>query len=289
MNVEYRTLEGVPNEQIHTAFERAFSDYQVPQVLPLWKFEGMLQRRGFVPQVSLGAFYEQSLVGFILNGLRPYQGILTAYDVGTGVVPHMRQQGISGEMFRRALALLQAQSAGRYLLEVLTHNEAALRLYRKQGFETCREFSCYRIAREALVQAPAASNAARLAVEALPWSDQAADYTGWWEYAPSWQNSLDSVRASGKALTCFLAVAAGQALGYGILDPRSGDVAQLAVRPAHRRQGTGRRLLQAMGRAAQSETLSVLNVDARAPSAHAFLDALGFENFVGQYEMVLPL
>jgi hypothetical protein len=31
----------------------------------------MLQRRGFVPQVSLGAFNEQSLVGFILNGLRP--------------------------------------------------------------------------------------------------------------------------------------------------------------------------------------------------------------------------
>jgi hypothetical protein len=136
------------------------------------------------------------------------------------------------------------------------HNEAALRLYRKQGFETAASF---------LVTASPGgprSGARRRQRSAVgrrgpAWSDQAADYTGCVgictllaklaRFGPRGRQSADLLPA----------VAAGQALGYGILDPRSGDVtpAGCPPRPSRRARPAP---LAAMGRAAQSETLSVL-------------------------------
>lgn len=69
----YKTLENVDIDIIHQAFINAFSDYQVKIDLPLWKLQQMLQRRGFIPDKSMGAFDGEVLVGFILNGFREWK------------------------------------------------------------------------------------------------------------------------------------------------------------------------------------------------------------------------
>ena len=64
----YKTLENTNIEILHEAFLSAFSDYQVKMNFPFWKFQQMLQRRGYISEISIGAFKNHVLVGFVLNG-----------------------------------------------------------------------------------------------------------------------------------------------------------------------------------------------------------------------------
>lgn len=70
--MEYRTLENTDSVCIYEAFTQAFSDYQVSVDMPFKSFETMLKRNGFMPAVSVGAFADRTLVGFILNGVRDW-------------------------------------------------------------------------------------------------------------------------------------------------------------------------------------------------------------------------
>jgi ribosomal protein S18 acetylase RimI-like enzyme len=80
---------------------------------------------------------------------------------------------------------------------------------------------------------------------------------------------------------------AGKCVGYGMVEPDTGDVAQLAVAKASRRQGVARALFAAMVRLlpAHTGTLRVLNVDAESDDDLAFYDELGADEFVRQFEM----
>jgi ribosomal protein S18 acetylase RimI-like enzyme len=139
----YSTLEGISIEELHRAFLNAFSDYQVNVKLPLSEFQEMLQRRGFVQNASIGAFQNDKLVGFVLNGIRDWNGRLTSYDLGTGVIEMYRRQGITSNMFQNSKQLLQKMQVEQYLLEVIQTNTSAVQLYKKQGFSTLRDFECF--------------------------------------------------------------------------------------------------------------------------------------------------
>ena len=283
--IETCTLELTDIADLHRTFCRAFSDYQVPMDLPLWKFKGMLQRRGFTPAASLGAFADGELVGLLLNGLRPFDGRFTAYDLGTGVAPEWRKQGITSRMFAQVLELLRARGVEQYLLEVLTVNEGAYRLYLKQGFTVTRRFACYRAEKEALGAGGDGSVRPGEPFTAVEWETLRT----FWTHAPSWQNSVDSLDAVAAELAFLRAETGGELVGYAVCDPRSGDLAQLAVRPDLRRRGIGRALVAAAARVVQANRLTVLNVDAEDGESLAFWRALGFENFVDQYEMALGI
>ncbi|MBO1306134.1 GNAT family N-acetyltransferase [Enterococcus sp. 669A] len=128
-------LENIDIQVIHRAFQEAFSDYAVKLPMLLENFQTMMKRRGFTPDISIGAFTEpdQDLVGFVLNGLRHWQGKLTAYDTGTGVSPAYRKQGITSRLFDEVLDVLKQRGVEQYLLEVLKSNEVAFELYKKKG------------------------------------------------------------------------------------------------------------------------------------------------------------
>ncbi len=57
--IDYQSLETTPFTALHGAWVRAFSDYQVAVDMPLWKLERMLTRRGYVPELSMGAFVQR--------------------------------------------------------------------------------------------------------------------------------------------------------------------------------------------------------------------------------------
>jgi len=104
---DYKTLENTIMETLYKTFLNAFSDYQVKTDLSFWKFQRMLERRGYVSEVSIGAFENQALVGFVLNGFRNWNGKLTVYDTGTGVIGEYRKQGITSNMLLNIRELLK--------------------------------------------------------------------------------------------------------------------------------------------------------------------------------------
>jgi ribosomal protein S18 acetylase RimI-like enzyme len=78
-------------------------------------------------------------------------------------------------------------------------------------------------------------------------------------------------------------------VGYAVLFPESGDIAQMAVSKDFRGKGVGSVLMKEMSKRTDRGRLAVLNVDAHSTGTIEFLKALGFKNFVGQYEMILEL
>lgn len=277
--ITYRFLAGTSIEVLHEAFLNAFADYQVNMDMPLGKFGEMLRRRGYEENISMGAFAGETLVGFVLNGLRNWHGQTTAYDLGTGVLPEYRRQGLTNEMLKRVSARLKADSIGGYLLEVLTTNSSAVDLYAKQGFVTTRTLSCYRLERSRhIVRATWAIR------EVEPFDPER--FAPFADFDPSWQNASDSINAVPEVFRYAAALDGDKVVGYGVIDPRSGDVPQMAVHPDYRRRGIGASLLDWLVQIAEAPKISVLNVDKDCRSMNVFLKAAGFEVFAEQYEML---
>ncbi len=281
---EYRSLDGVDRAVLYHTFSAAFSDYSIRIRLSYGRFSEMLDTNCFVPELSAGAFCGRRMVGVVLNGLRPYEGELTAYDCGTGVIPRLRNQGIARQMLDSLFGRLRQVGATRYLLEVLCRNEPAVHLYRQMGFCPTREFACFRAPRSHPVfHTPAA-------VTRLPVRELLADSRcrRFYDFAPAWQNSAEQI-ASLPGCLAWASTAQGALRGFGILNPRNGVVHVLAVAPDARRQGVGSSLMAAMCSAAEGGMLSVLNVDTRCVDMLCFLESYGFSRTAGQYEMIRKL
>lgn len=57
----------------------------------------MLKRRGFNPDLSFAAFDGSEIDAFILNGIGDFNGLPTAYDIGTGTRKEYRGKGWATE------------------------------------------------------------------------------------------------------------------------------------------------------------------------------------------------
>lgn len=279
--IVYQTLAGVGLESIHRCFIEAFSDYQVKIEMPIEKLRLMLQRRGFDPELSIGAMADGALMGMILNGRRQWNGVDTIYDTGTGVVPEYRRQGITNAMFLEVLKLSRSLDIRQYLLEVIRTNTPAVELYQKQGFATTRTFGCYKAAKEQIPSSAMIPETIR--VEELDWDL----LRSFWDFQPSWQNSAASILAVPDAFGAVIVNCEGRIVGYGVVEKRTGDIPQLAVAKPFRRRGIGRSILMSLAEHSEAPELKILNVEDGNPSIRGFLDRSGFCMFIGQYEMML--
>ena len=282
---KYKTLEDISMKIIHETFVNAFSDYQVKIDLPLWKLENMLTRRGYNSKVSMGAFADDKLVGFILNGLRSWNGKKTVYDTGTGVIQEYRKQGITTTMFKNAKDILIKDGVECYLLEVIKENTAAFELYKKEGFEIIRELECFNLSRS---NNKIAGTHKVEHIDILT-EDMWTEVMSLWDIEPSWQNSIDSVKAVKEGFTYALVKDEGRIIGYGIVDKKTGDVPQMAVHKDYRGKGIGKSIIADLLKNTEAEKISIINVDGSCRTMIEILHHLGFEHLVGQYEMILKL
>jgi len=251
-------------DRVHAAFIEAFSDYVVKFEPARDQLREMLTRRGYVPELSIGAFDDDRLVAFTLNGVSD----ALAYDTGTGVIPSHRRHGLGKQMLDFARVRLRETGYTEYILEVIESNTAALELYLAGGFHETRRLQCwsYEPQREATMS--------EIHLDEMP---------EWWDIQPSWQNSMASIRrAQDRHVTI------GDEDGYAIVFPNTGDLPRLAVRPEARRKGLGSRLLDAAATIA-GKPLRIMNVDLADNGFDTFLIRSGAKRTVRQIEMALTL
>jgi len=278
----YRTLNNVSIETLHEAFQNAFSDYQVEMNLSIETFKQMLQRRGYAPEISIGAFKDDRLVGFILNGLRNLNGKTTVYDIGTGVIIDYRRQGVTSNMLLNVKEVLKQKQIEQYLLEVIQSNTSALQLYKKEGFKIRRNFSCFKIDKKSYVPV---KNYKVEHTDQMAW-EQLREF---WDFEPSWQNSIDSVNAVSKEFLYSIVHYDNTIAGYGIINKKTGDIPQFAVKKVYRGNGIGRSIVTDLIENTESKKISILNVDDESKCMKDFLLKLEFEPIVSQYEMLLHI
>lgn len=279
----YKNLENIELEVIYNTFLKAFSDYQVKFDISFYNFQMMMKRRGLNLEVSMGAFKDNKMVGFILNGVREWNGKLTIYDLGTGVVLEHRKKGITGDMFKRLKELCKEKNIEQYLLEVLQVNSGAVNLYRNSGFQITREFDCY-----FLNKFSSDNSNKNISFEKVDnFSEEIwKELKKYWSYPPSWQNSIDSIKANFNNFIYLLAKSEDKIIGYGVIEKVTGDIPQIAVSPQYRGQGIGKAIISKLINSLDIEKFKILNVDSRDLEMERFLLKIGGEKYTKQYEMI---
>ncbi|MCF0149525.1 MAG: GNAT family N-acetyltransferase [Clostridium sp.] len=281
----YSNLKNIPMDVLYKGFVMAFSDYQVKLDMPFSKFENMLIGRGFNPNISIGAFKDNELIGFIYNGLRLWNNKKTAYDTGTGVIKEYRHQGITSTMFSNLKDVLIKNNIEYYLLEVLKTNTIAFELYKNQVFKVIRSFDCFKL--EKLSDIPpiklSIENKSKITEE--EWSE----LIKFWNIEPSWQNSIDSIKSTIDNFQFSLVKNNNEIIGYAIIDKFTGSIPQIAVHSEYRNQGIGKNLIANLINNTASNTISIINVDSGYTPLIKMLLSIGFTNYIGQYEMLLDL
>ena len=279
--VSYRLLSASDLTRLYDCFLEAFSDYEVDMQMSREQFERRITRDGVKLEISAGAFDDEKMIGFYMNGRGLWQGKQTAYDAGTGVIPEYRGRGVAKELFAFVVEKLKEVSVSQYLLEVLTSNIGAVSLYRKLGFVETRELAVFR-SNEPVTALSELPGVSIRPVERPDWRL----FESFWDGYPSWQNSNAAVERAANERTIVGAYVEGKCVGYGVAFRPSGNLMQLAVAREFRRKGIGSRILSALS---PDEPLKVNNIDEKLTGTLAFFEANKFKIVLKQYEMMMSL
>lgn len=279
----------VSARQLPQAFSAAFADYAVDtSYMTAERIRLRCAKNNVDLDLSVGAYDGERLVGFTLIGIDDWAGERTAFDAGTGIVPEFRGRGLAQRMFEHALPALRRHGVTRFLLEVLQVNEAAIRAYRKAGFEITRELSCFELDVDALPPAPDPPGPLRVRPV------DRATVLGFRElvdWQPSWENGFPAIERIPDGLLTFGALDGEDCVGVVAYSPEFNWILTLVVQKDRRRRGVGTALLRELAANLPDGVAMVrlLNVDKGDRGMLSFLDRLGFRHEIDQFEMARPI
>jgi ribosomal protein S18 acetylase RimI-like enzyme len=230
MNYQTLSLDSLSIQEAVELFNRGFEGYFVPVQFTVDSFKAFTQRDNVDFKASQVLLGDSRALGVALISCREKASRMG----GLGIISKIRGRGAGSWFVRELLAQARQRGESEMHLEVITQNEAALRLYEKYGFVKLRRLLGFKAER------PSASADASLQTcgQALV---------------------LDLIRAHGlpdlpwqlDAETLSRTESFGYRLGDTfalISDPHPGHVSirSLLVLPQARRQGQAVRLLKAL-------------------------------------------
>lgn len=272
---------------LHEAFLQSFADYLVPIQLTAEQFRKKIKREGILPSFCVAAYVGNEIAGFILTGLGEWQGLPTAYNAGTGVLPQFRGYNLTQQLYAYMLPKLRESGIEQCLLEVIQENAPALRSYKAVGFKVTRSLDLLRgLKTELLLKVEEPDNCTIAATDKPDWQA----YKCFWDAAPSWQNTAEAIRKSpDEKLIIEARDKELEILGYMVLFPNTGSIAQFAVDQRSRGKGVGTALLREAVQLTKTGSLMFVNIDTTATSLLIYLERRHFKEVLRQYEMLLPI
>jgi ribosomal protein S18 acetylase RimI-like enzyme len=280
-----KSLKDISFDELFISFNEAFGSYEVQ--INKEELRVMLKRRGFVKELSFGAFENGRLISFTLNGIGQFNGVKTAYDTGTGTIEEFRGKGIASTIFNYSLPFLKEAGVKQYLLEVLQHNTNAVSVYRKLGFETIREFNYFKQANE-LIKLNSKDLSEDFCFKDMDLGDKNL-LMKFWDFTPSWQNSFEAIERSFDDFKIIGVYKDDVLIGYSIFEPNSGDLTQIAVDKEYRRQGIGYTLLCEVLKYNKFNSVKAVNTEINCESITAFLQSNNIPLCGKQFEMIKEL
>ncbi len=277
-----KSLQNTTFDTLYIAFNEAFKDYDTQWTKE--EFQAMLHRRGFVPELSFGAFEKEKLVAFTLNGIGLYKNARTVYDTGTGTIKEYRGKGLATKIFEHSLPYLKEAHIETYLLEVLQHNTKAISIYKNMGFKTERAFNYFVQKTENIqtVDRPLDSSYSIRAVDLSEYKTM----ENFFDFTPSWQNSFEAINRKAEDFKVLGAFNANDLVGHCILEPKSGDLTQIAVSKLHRRKGIASLLFKEIMNYNQHHSIKIINIQTDCLSITAFLESKNIGITGSQFEMI---
>ncbi|MGD1845638.1 MAG: GNAT family N-acetyltransferase [Salibacteraceae bacterium] len=273
-----RNILPAEHHALLATFNQAFSDYTVPVQMDREAFMRKLTMEGINWNLTVGTFQGNEMVGFILQSSSIVDGIPMAYNSGTGVLPQHRGKGLTLAMYEKVRQYQLEAGIRQEVLEVITSNAPAIRVYEKMQFQRVRVVTFYR-------------QLATLPHVEIPWSvafDQVLDSEqkqALWTIEPTWQMQMVGLERVRETCLEMSVSQDGQLIGYALLNPTTGRVWHIAVDKAHRRKGIASALIQNAQQHSE-KPLNFLNVDQQAHDLTGFLKHHGFRAELSQYELL---
>lgn len=260
---------------LYETFKSAFSNYFVNFQPNREEFDHRIHRKIHVNNdISAVALDGENMLGFILHTSNIYQGIPTAYNGGTGVLPGFRNQKFAEQLYEFLIPKIQSKFLARILLEVVENNENAIKLYEKIGFTFKRRFLCYK----------QVDTVKRESIHEVREGDISELDFNFMDFDSSFLDSEEHLNlGSEKVLVCYKNT---DLAGYLIFQPHLGRISQIATSRLFRHEHVGESLIIAAQKLTQ-KTLTIMNIPEDEVGFDAFLKKSGFENQVNQFEMEL--
>lgn len=267
--------ESVPFGELVEAFNAGYSGYIVPVQVTETDLRHHIDAYQIDLSASRVALIENAVVGLVLLGMRGQQ----SWIGGLGIHPAYRRQGIGQALMRAAIAESQNRGLESVQLEVIITNSAAHQLYQQLGFMTRRRLLV-------LQRHPSPVNISEsLNIQSVEAKDVLALCSRFHPKPPPWQRDLTAFEPSTQA---WIISAANQPAAYviGFSSASALHILDLACASGYGAE-LGKLLMylhqqhpEAMGR--------LVNLGEDEPS-WPVLAALGWQEILSQYEMVLPL
>ncbi len=276
------SLSNVPVSKIAELFNEAFKGYFISISFTGETLSEKFIAENIIPGYSVIAYEGEKPAGFILTGIDTIKGKLHAYNAGTGVIPEYRNQRLTEQMYRFLLGLLTDLKVQHHQLEVITANGKARDIYEKTGFSVSRKLLCLR--KSNIIN----SNISHYRIDEIPVDDVSGIKLDF-DYAPSWQNSPESMMRMRDHYKTLTIIPEGRTAGLIIFSPDKGRLKYLFVDRKFRRKGIGSALLNHASSMIDSQQMNFINLDENDVAALAFLKANGWEVFLEQYEMKMNI
>lgn len=283
--VYIKSLEPAKLTEIYIAFAEAFREYPIPFKLTKEQFV-----RRFVKNLkmdfalSAGAFSQEgALVAFLFTTVSRYEGKVTAYNGGTGVVPAWRGRKITSRMYDYLMPLFERRGIEQCILEVLTQNDRAIRVYKGIGFEKVKYYRCF-VLNKPLADFRNKKPFAAINIQVMKRYNPMI-YEGFGNAVPGFSGSVDITSGIKPDDVVVEARVDNQFVGFAIYKPWPGRISLISVKPEMRRQGIGTALIRHICKNSHPKKVSVINVNEDNDDAVAFFESLGFCNDMNQYEM----
>ena len=218
-------------------------------------------------------FDNEKLVAFIIHAIDNRNGVLTAYNTGTGVLPEYRGRKIVQSIYDFALPDLRRNGIRRCTLEVIRENDPAIKAYRRVGFKICKNYKCFRGKVEVSANIP--STLREINFRMIDWHALAD------QSAYSWDNHIDSLKNGNYRY--FIIGENAEPDAYFILNSETGYVAQFdCFSPANWQE-----LFAAMK--SVSEILTINNVEENFREKIEHIKKAGLQHTIDQYEMQMTI
>ena len=282
MSLYFKYYQSALLRDLFNCVKQAFTQADAPLKLSYDDFSiRMLEKLQINEEISGVMLDDNELIGFILHSRAYFQGLDTIYNGGTGIVSKYRGKGIIQKIYKNLLPRLRESGAKRILLEVITTNSSALKLYGVMGFQKKRLLHCFK----GFVLLDLGLN--NLIYRET--QDFKLDrFKAFVDFSPSFLDANDRVNSNWKYEKLIEGYQGQTLIGYVIFQRHLGMVSQLGVRKDYRRQGVGTALLKYVQQDCQ-RSLTLMNVPSKAKGMLQFLGKIGLVNNIDQYEMELIL
>ena len=284
---EFRGFRQKDISKMRKTFNLAFSDYIVPINLSHGQFiQKIIQKTCISFNYSVGSFSNKKLIGFIYNSINYYEGRKTAYNGGTGVVPEYRGNKLTEKMYDSIFPKLEKNGIEQCLLEVISNNKPAIKVYENLGFTRSKFFHCLKLKKESSYLQAFRKPDIELVIPQTPkWKK----YESFCDYNACYLDSFPLLKKNKLNEYILEAYQNNQLVGFLIFNKKMGRIEHIGIDHNARGKGIAAMLIKKMIRVCRNKPIYILNLNERNYDVLNFFLRVGFKNEIDQFELKLSI